>query len=69
MTETEALVKANIEKHKKLDEGEWDDEALKEAQDNIEFVKQFKEELSKESLWTRTSNQYCSQQYENLYQR
>ncbi len=48
MTETEALVKANIEKHKKLDEGEWDDEALIEAQNNIEFVKQFKEELSKD---------------------
>lgn len=48
MTETEALVKANIEKHKKLDAGEWDDDALKEAQSNIEFVKQFKEELSKE---------------------
>ncbi|MBT8349125.1 MAG: AAA family ATPase, partial [Sulfurovum sp.] len=48
MTETEALVKANIEKHKKLDSGEWDDEALNEAQDNIKFVKQFKEELSKD---------------------
>jgi ATP-dependent Zn protease len=48
MTETEALVKANIEKHKRLDEGEWDDEALIEAQNNIEFVKQFKEELSKD---------------------
>ncbi len=48
MTETEALVKANIEKYKKLDKGEWDDEALVEAQNNIEFVKQFKEELSKE---------------------
>ena len=48
MTETEALVKANIEKHKKLDEGVWDDEALNEAQDNIKFVKQFKEELSKD---------------------
>ena len=48
MTETEALVKANIEKHKKLDEGEWDDESLIEAQNNIEFVKQFKEELSKD---------------------
>ena len=48
MTETEALVKANIEKHKKMDEGEWDDEALIEAQNNIEFVKQFKEELSKD---------------------
>ncbi|EIF52046.1 AAA family ATPase [Sulfurovum sp. AR] len=48
MTETEALVKANIEKYKKLDKGEWDDEALQEAQNNIEFVKQFKEVLSKE---------------------
>src|SRR5210317_349918 len=48
MTETEALVKANIEKHKKLDKAEWDESALKEAQDNIEFVKQFKEELTKE---------------------
>lgn len=48
MTETEALVKANIEKYKKLDKGEWDDEALIEAQNNIEFVKQFKEVLSKE---------------------
>ncbi len=48
MTETEALVKANIEKHKKLDSGEWDEEALTEAQDNIKFVKQFKEEISKE---------------------
>ena len=48
MTETEALVKANIEKHKKMDEGEWDDEALNEAQNNIQFVKQFKEELSKD---------------------
>jgi len=48
MTETEALVKANIEKYKKLDKGEWDDEALQEAQNNIEFVKQFKELLSKE---------------------
>ncbi len=48
MTETEALVKANIEKHKKLDEDEWDDEALIEAQNNIEFVKQFKEEISKD---------------------
>lgn len=48
MTETEALVKANIEKHKKLDEGEWDDEALNEVQNNIQFVKQFKEELSKD---------------------
>ncbi|GIT99747.1 hypothetical protein TSL6_02540 [Sulfurovum sp. TSL6] len=48
MTETEALVKANIEKHKKLDEDDWDDESLIEAQNNIEFVKQFKEELSKD---------------------
>ncbi|MGB5506335.1 MAG: AAA family ATPase [Sulfurovum sp.] len=48
MTETEALVKANIEKHKRLDEGEWDDEALNEAENNIQFVKQFKEELSKD---------------------
>ncbi len=48
MTETEALVKANIEKYKKLDKGEWDEEALVEAQNNIEFVKQFKAELSKE---------------------
>ncbi|WP_309497951.1 AAA family ATPase [Sulfurovum sp.] len=48
MTETEALVKANIERHKKLDAGEWDEDALKEAQDNIAFVKQFKEELSKD---------------------
>ena len=49
MTETEARVKANIEKHKKLEEkAEWDESALKEAQDNIEFVKQFKEELSKD---------------------
>lgn len=48
MTETEALVKANIEKYKKLDKGEWDDETLIEAQNNIEFVKQFKEVLSKE---------------------
>ena len=48
MTETEALVKANIEKHKKLDEDVWDDESLIEAQNNIEFVKQFKEELSKD---------------------
>ncbi len=48
MTETEALVKANIEKHKKLDEGDWDDESLIEAQNNIEFVKQFKEALSKD---------------------
>ncbi len=48
MTETEALVKANIEKYKKLDKGEWDEEALIEAQNNIEFVKQFKAELSKE---------------------
>jgi len=49
MTETEALVKANIEKHKKLEEkAEWDESALKEAQDNIAFVKQFKEELSKD---------------------
>jgi ATP-dependent Zn protease len=47
MTETEALVKANIEKHKKLDQGEWDEESLNEAQNNIEFVKQFKENLSK----------------------
>ena len=48
MTETEALVKANIEKHKRLDAGDWDDEVLNEAQNNIEFVKQFKEEISKE---------------------
>lgn len=48
MTETEALVKANIEKHKKLDEDDWDDESLIEAQNNIEFVKQFKEALSKD---------------------
>ncbi len=48
MTETEKLVKANIERHKKQDAGEWDEEALKEAQDNIEFVKQFKKELSKD---------------------
>ena len=48
MTETEALVKANIEKHKKLDQGEWDEESLIEAQNNIEFVKQFKEDLSKD---------------------
>jgi len=49
MTETEALVKANIEKHKKLEEKtEWDESALKEAQDNIAFVKQFKAELTKD---------------------
>jgi ATP-dependent Zn protease len=49
MTETEKLVKANIEKHKKLEEkAEWDESALKEAQDNIAFVKQFKEELTKD---------------------
>jgi len=49
MTETEALVKANIEKHKKLEEkAEWDESALKAAEDNIAFVKQFKEELSKD---------------------
>jgi len=48
MTETEELVKEKTEKKKRLDEGEWDDEALIEAQNNIEFVKQFKEELSKD---------------------
>ncbi|CAA6811914.1 MAG: Cell division protein FtsH (EC [uncultured Sulfurovum sp.] len=48
MTETEKLVKANIERHKKLDEGAFDEEALKEAQDNIAFVKQFKEKLSQD---------------------
>jgi len=48
MTETEARVKANIEKHKKMDAGVWDDEALNEAQDNIKFVKQFKEAISKD---------------------
>jgi len=48
MTETEKLVKANIERHKKLDDGDFDEEALKEAQDNIEFVKQFKDKLSQD---------------------
>ena len=49
MTENEARVKANIEKHRKLEvRAEWDDSALKAAQDNIEFVKLFKEELTKD---------------------
>jgi len=49
MTETEKLVKANIEKHKQLEaKVEWDESALKEAQDNIEFVKKFKEALSED---------------------
>jgi ATP-dependent Zn protease len=47
MTETEALVKANIESHEKIND-EIDDAELNEAQSNIGFVKQFKEELSKE---------------------
>lgn len=48
MTETEKLVKENIERHKRLDEGDFDDDALKKAHDNIEFVKQFKEKISKD---------------------
>ena len=48
MTETEALVKANIERHEKINEDEHDDSALNETQNNIQFVRQFKEELSKE---------------------
>ncbi len=49
MTENEARVKANIEKHKKLEvRAEWDESALKAAQDNIEFVKLFKAELTKD---------------------
>jgi len=51
MTETEALVKAQVEKAKNFSEGKedkWDESDLKEAQDNITFVKHFKEELSKE---------------------
>ena len=55
MTETEALVKANIESHEKFDD-EIDDSELNEAQNNIEFVKQFKEELSKELYG---QEQYC----------
>ena len=49
MTENEARVKANIEKHRKLEvRAEWDESALKAAQDNIEFVKLFKAELTKD---------------------
>ena len=48
MTETEKLVKANIERHKDRDEDNFDEEALKEAQDNIEFVKQFKDKISED---------------------
>ncbi|MEA1879251.1 MAG: AAA family ATPase, partial [Campylobacterota bacterium] len=48
MTETEKRVKANIERHKKLDEGTFDEEALKEAQDNIAFAKQLKDKLSED---------------------
>jgi len=49
MTEIEALVKANIEKNEKFDdEEELEEGALKEVQNNIEFVKKFKEELSKD---------------------
>ena len=51
MTETEALVKAQVEKAKNFSEGKedkWDESDLKEAQENITFVKHFKEELSKE---------------------
>ncbi|MDF1880030.1 AAA family ATPase [Sulfurimonas sp. MAG313] len=49
MTETEALVKANIEKFKNHDDkDEFDESGLKEAQNNIDFVKHFKEELQKD---------------------
>ncbi|HIC43881.1 MAG TPA: hypothetical protein EYO73_06210, partial [Sulfurimonas sp.] len=49
MTETEALVKANIEKFKNHDDkDEFDESGLKEAQNNIDFVKEFKEELAKD---------------------
>jgi len=48
MTETQAKVKANIEKHKKEEEDRLNEEALKEAQDNIKFVKEFKAKLSED---------------------
>ncbi|MEA3371562.1 MAG: AAA family ATPase, partial [Campylobacterota bacterium] len=48
MTETQARVKANIERHKREDSGDWDEDALKEAEENIAFVKQFKKELTKD---------------------
>lgn len=49
MTANEARVKENIAKHKKLEvRAEWDESALKAAQDNIEFVKLFKAELTKD---------------------
>ena len=47
MTETEALVKAEIEKHEKGHEDDWD-QAENETQNNILFAKKLKEELSKE---------------------
>jgi ATP-dependent Clp protease ATP-binding subunit ClpA len=45
MTDTEALVKAQIMKHEKNHE---DDSSLREAQNSIQFARNFKEELSKE---------------------
>ena len=48
MTEIEERVKANIEKHKKEEDEQRNQEALQEAQDNIQFVKKFKAALSED---------------------
>jgi len=50
MTEVEKRVKESVDRLKKFEnpETEFDEEVLKEAQDNIEFVKVFKEKLAKD---------------------
>ncbi|QOY53597.1 AAA family ATPase [Candidatus Sulfurimonas marisnigri] len=48
MTNTEALVKAEIEKYEKAHENELDSLSLNETKNNIQFSKKFKVELSKD---------------------